>query len=394
MTNNSFFKPTLFFGKLLLSFIILMISSDINAQINVQHVTGGLNISNKQGLFYSLPQTAIQVDITINKTTNFAGPYADYAAKYLDLENVISTDQNKYEITEASMSTYAVPDPAQYYFIEFGDKAKDEKALLLSLSESGLIMGVSSKTAKSAVKKMLTDKIESDFDMFSYFAESNLHETTDTIIRKVVVDTVTVEKMYFDKRWVEKSDEQKAVEAANMISKIRESRYNLLIGYQEVAYDAGSISYMDKELKQMEQEYLSLFTGITISKVLHYTFSVIPNPASESSLIPVFVFSDRTGIKDVNASGGEKIYLRVSPSSTTDQIQNTIASLTDPAKSENGFYYRIPEVVTLSLELSNDIKIDEQFYLSQYGQVSVLPPSISTVQFHETTGSIKSIVVE
>jgi len=371
-----------------------MISSDINAQINVQHVTGGLNISNKQGLFYSLPQTAIQVDITINKTTNFAGPYADYAAKYLDLENVISTDQNKYEITEASMSTYAVPDPAQYYFIEFGDKAKDEKALLLSLSESGLIMGVSSKTAKSAVKKMLTDKIESDFDMFSYFAESNLHETTDTIIRKVVVDTVTVEKMYFDKRWVEKSDEQKAVEAANMISKIRESRYNLLIGYQEVAYDAGSISYMDKELKQMEQEYLSLFTGITISKVLHYTFSVIPNPASESSLIPVFVFSDRTGIKDVNASGGEKIYLRVSPSSTTDQIQNTIASLTDPAKSENGFYYRIPEVVTLSLELSNDIKIDEQFYLSQYGQVSVLPPSISTVQFHETTGSIKSIVVE
>lgn len=393
MTYNTSINPTLLLSKLIL-LIMLFFSSDIIAQINVHHVTGGLNLSNKQGIFYVLPQTAVQVDITIKKTTYYAGPYADYAAKYLDLENVISSDQNKYEITEATLSTYAVPDPSQYYFIEFGDKAKDEKALLLSLSESGLIMGVSSKTTKSAVKGMLADKMESDFDMFSYFAESNLHETTDTIIRKVVVDTVSIEKMYFDKRWVEKSDEQKAVEAANMISKIRESRYNLLIGYQEVAYDAGSISYMDKELKQMEQEYLSLFTGITISKVLHYTFSVVPNPSSESSLIPVFVFSDRSGIKDVDASGGEKVYLKVNSFGATDQIQNTISSLTDPGKSENGFYYRIPEVVTLSLELSNDIKIDEQFYLSQYGKVSVLPSSISTVQFHENTGGIKSIVVE
>lgn len=383
-----------FIKNSVLLFLLIVVNSAVYSQINVQHISGGSNFSSKQGFVYALPKTALQIDVNIKKTTYYSGPYAEYAAKYLDLENVITTNQDRYEITSASLSSYAIPDYEQFYFLEIGDKAKDEKSLLLSLSEAGLIMGVSATESKAAIKGMIKEKVDSEFDMFSYFAAPNLQETTDTIIKKVVVDTISVEKMYFDKRWVEKSDEQKAVEASNMISKIRESRYNLLSGYHEVAYESGSIAYMDKELKLLEQEYLSLFTGITVSRELHYTFSVVPNPASESSLIPVFVFSDKSGVKDVNASGGEKIYLRVTTSGTAEQVKSAIASTLASGKSQNGFFYRIPEMVSISLELNNDIKIEEQFYLSQYGNVSVLPATISTVQFHETTGGIKSMVVE
>jgi hypothetical protein len=381
------------FRKCLFIFMFAF-SSVLVAQVNVQHITGGTNLSGKQGFVYALPKTAIKIEVDIKKTTYYAGPYAAYASKYLDLENVITANQDKYEITSASMESYAIPDYEQFYFLELSNKAKDEKALLLSLSEAGLILGVNSKVSQASVKGMITNKVNSEFDMFSYFAAPNLKETTDTIIKKVVVDTIAVEKMYFDKRWVEKSDEQKAVEASNMISKIRESRYNLLSGYHEVAYESGSIAYMDKELKLLEQEYLSLFTGITVSRDLHYTFSVVPNPASESSLIPVFVFSDKYGVKDVNASGGEKIYLRINASGAAEQIRTALKSSVDATKSQNGFFYRIPEMVGITLELSGDIKIEEQLYLSQYGNISVLPATINTVQFHESTGGIKSIVVD
>ncbi len=93
----------------------------------------------------------------------------------------------------------------------------------------------------------MTARVEAESEyagLFVFQAETNLYEKTDTVIRKVVVDTVTVEKMYFEKKWVEKSTEKKAVEAANMISKIRENRFNLITGYHEIAFDAGTMSYI------------------------------------------------------------------------------------------------------------------------------------------------------
>ena len=61
---------------------------------------------------------------------------------------------------------------------------------------------------------------------------------------------------------VEKSPEQKAREAADFISKIKEDRFNLLTGYQEVSYNQETLEYMDTQLKLLEKEYMKLFTGI------------------------------------------------------------------------------------------------------------------------------------
>ncbi|MEZ5197358.1 MAG: DUF4831 family protein [Bacteroidales bacterium] len=249
------------------------------AQVNVTHINEGTDITGKRGVLYALPRVNIAVDITVDKTEYIAGPYAEYAGKYLDLDDVSSSNYNEYNITDIRLYAISEPDPDHFYLVEFDEKtAKENKAMILSLSEQGLIAGMqgpfSSETMQKEVKSTVIGSGESGF--FQYYAETNLYEHTDTIIKKVVVDTVSVESVYFDKKWLERSSEDKALEAANKISRIRENRFNLLTGYHEIPYPAGTMQYMDEQLEKMLQEYLSLFTGIKVKKTLHYKYNVLP----------------------------------------------------------------------------------------------------------------------
>jgi len=383
--------------SLILGFLTIS-SLVVFAQVTVYHVDESLNVKDKNGVFYALPQTLIKVEISVIKTEHYAGPYSEFAGKYLDLEDVATNDYDEYAIIDVKLTNLAEPDPDQYYFAEFDEKTlKEDEAILFSLSEAGLASGINGTVSKKDIKESMTARIDTEdaySGMFLYQAETNLYEKTDTSIRKVVVDTVTVEKMYFEKKWVEKSTEQKAVEAANMVSKLRENRFNLITGYHEIAYEAGTMSYMDQELQRMESEYLSLFTGIKIQKTLNYSFIVIPELTEDNTPIPVFVFSERSGIKDIGSAGGEKIYLDIETLMDNQQLSALTANRSQADKSNQGFYYRLPVSTKVSIEVGDDIKVEEVYQIAQFGTVTFLPATVSTVQFHPKTGGVKNILIE
>jgi hypothetical protein len=395
--NSNIMKFILFRSFFLLIFIAIFILPT-RAQVKVHHVIEGVNLNEKQGIYYALPRTVIRVDLTVNKTEYYAGPYAAYAGKYLDLENVSTNDYNEYLITEVSLDAGSEPDPEQFYFAEFDDKTiKESSAMLFSLSEAGLVTGLNSSLLKEDMKQNISkfeDKENVYAGLFNYSAETNLYERADTVIKKVVVDTVTVEKKYLDRKWVEKSTEQKAVEAANMVTKLRENRFNLLTGYQEVAFDAGTMAYMDKQLKMLEDEYLSLFIGITIKKTLHYTFTVLPDPEYDYSVIPVFVFSERSGVKDVSAPGGEKINLKIELSDPLANVMAANESREKSYKGDKGFCYRVPITAKVSIDVSSDLKATGTYQIAQFGSVTYLPTTISSVQFFPETGGLKNVIIE
>ena len=376
----------------------VLVNCIVYSQVKVYPVKSGVNLGNKPGIFYALPQTWIKVDIVVNKIEYLAGPYAEFAGKYLDLEDISTNDYSEYVISDVKMSTVARPDPANYYFVELDEKIlKENKAMLISMAESGLVSGINGALSESASKGLSKEMIgeESAYqDLFQYFAETNLYEKSDTVIRKVVVDTITVEKMYLEKRWVEKSNEQKAVEAANKISKIRENRYNLITGYQEIPYDAGAISYMDQELKKLEREYLSLFTGISIEKTIHYSFTVLPEPEDALGEMPVCIFSERSGVKDLNSAGGERIFIRFETTPTNQDLLSAIKAREQLATDSHGFYYRIPASSLVTLEVNDDIVLRGNLQIAQFGTISYLPSSVTAVQFHTKTGGIKNLILE
>ncbi len=383
--------------NILFVLVTLILITPSFGQINVTHVKEGATLTDKQGLFYTLPNTLIQVKVKVLKTEYIAGPYSEYASKYLDLADVNTSDYNEYEIIDLKLSTESVPDPDHVYFAEITEKfAKAEKSVLLSLSSAGMAMDLLGNLPGKPLKdysgvsvKSATDKD----DFFKYFAETNLFEQFDTIIRKVVVDTITVEKMYFDSKWVEKSDEQKAVEAANKISRIREARFNLLTGYQEIPYEAEALAYMDTQLEKMESEYLSLFTGVSLKKKLVYSFSVKPQTMENSRTIPVFVFSERSGLKDVSAAGGEVVNLKIEAIGNYG-VLNSVTESRNTSGNEKGFFYRIPVMAKVKIKISNDLQTESVIPIGQFGPVSYLPPNVTSVQFHPETGGVKTILLD
>ena len=316
-------------------------------QINVYRIDKNTVSSGKDGVYYSLPRTVIKVNVTVDRIENYKGPYSESALKYLGLKNVVVANSVEYMINNIKVTTSAEPDPDQYFFVEFEGKiSKSEKAGLFSLSESGLILGTipeETDTIKEvriirAEEPPLISEKDVFPEIFKYSADVSFFEKVDTIIRKVNIDTMTMEKQYLKRTVVEKSPEQKAKEAADFISKIKDHRFNLISGFQEVNYNKETLEYMDSQLKMLEKEYMKLFTGISIHKTLVFSFVYTPNPNQVNAEMPVFKYSKTKGIIDLDEPGGKVVTVKLQRSGTTGSLSAYLKKTTFDDKKITGSF--------------------------------------------------------
>ncbi|MGE5424008.1 MAG: DUF4831 family protein [Syntrophothermus sp.] len=384
--------------RILFLFMLLAGGMSVFAQINVIHVDNATIPTGKEGIFYSLPRTTIRIEVTIDKAENYKGPYADYAMKFLGLKNVVTANSAEYKITDMKVNTSPQPDPDQYYFVELGDKiSKNETENLLAFTESGLIIGSVDTEVDTVVREVKIQEnqariTEQDVfpEIFKYSADVSFFEKVDTIVKKMNIDTMTVERTYLKRTVVEKSPEQKAKEAADFITKIKDNRFQLISGFQEVNYNKETLEYMDAQLKQMEKEYMKLFTGISVHKTITYTFVYTPNPNQVNTELPIFKIHKTKGLIDLDEAGGKVVTIKVQRSGTTGSVSSFLKRSEEKKKS-SGFYYRIPELARVTVKADEDLQKETQCLISQLGVVSSIPVSKWKVGFYKETGAIKSI---
>jgi hypothetical protein len=391
--------------RIVLFFILFMAAALPGgfSQINVFHIDNNTAVTGKEGVFYSLPRTVIKIDVNIDRIENYKGPYSEYALKYLGLKNVVMANSVEYKITDMKVTTSQQPDPDQYYFLELGGSlSKGEKSNLLSFTESGLILGTIPERNDSMVKEVkITNREEPELatekdvfpEVFKYSADVNFFEKVDTIIRKVNIDTMTLERQYLKRTVVEKSPEQKAKEASDYIVKIKDNRFNLISGFQEVNYNKETLEYMDTQLKQMEKEYLKLFTGISLHKTLTFSFVYTPNPNQVNTEVPIFKYMKSKGMMELDEPGGKIVTIKVQRSGTTSNVSNYLKRGGESGKT-HGFYYRIPELARVTVKVDENLTEETQCLVSQLGIVSFLPANQWKVQFYKETGGVKGIRLE
>jgi hypothetical protein len=392
--------------KIFFGFLIILSGFFLNqgfSQINVFHIDNNSTPSGKEGVFYSLPRTVIRIDVNIDRIENYKGPYSEYALKYLGLKNVVMANSVEYKITGMKVTTSQQPDPDQYYFLELAGKlSKDGQAGLLSFTESGLILGtIPERNDTLAKEEKIINKEEPGLatekdvfpEVFKYSADVNFFEKVDTIIRKVNIDTMTLERQYLKRTVVEKSPEQKAKEASDYIVKIKDNRFNLISGFQEVNYNKETLEYMDSQLKQMEKEYLKLFTGISLHKTLTFSFVYTPNPNQVNTEVPIFKYMKSKGMMELDEPGGKIVTIKVQRSGTTSTVASYLKRGGD-ANKVHGFYYRIPELARVTVKVDENLTEETQCLVSQLGIVSFLPSNKWKVQFYKETGGIKGMSLE
>ncbi len=125
------------------AYFSVFVSGGAVAQITVRKVSGNAASGNNPGFYYALPRTCLKIDVRVIKTLNIPGPFANYAEKYLGLENVNTYQNSNFEIAKVEVNAFIRPDPEQYYFVEYGEQAlKEEENLKLALTQAGLLVAI------------------------------------------------------------------------------------------------------------------------------------------------------------------------------------------------------------------------------------------------------------
>ena len=160
-----------------------------------------------------------------------------------------------------------------------------------------------------------------------------------------------------------------------------------------------TVDYMYKQLDEIINSYVSLFTGIEESTIEEYVFVITPEKPiilEEDLIVPVCKFSQTAGLLDLNEKGeGIKINARLHSYVTTEQNSKTATSkyVSEQTKKKldkegAGVYYIQPQNVKVTMhgvDMQNTSKIVK---LMQYGNINYTTDHNSNVLFDENTGEL------
>ncbi len=386
-----------------LAFLVLFFSFPAPAQVNVMRVDNPSAFEAKEGTFYYLPGTYLQIEVCYDLIEKFRGPYADYAFKFLGLDSVIKVNERVYELKEVQCRNHTGIDPQQLFFVEFLQKqSKDPLALHMILSEQGYLseaalgMEIPVPLAEGEVEGLREGATfqHGIHDIpFRYYATDNQVVKIDTIIKMVTIDTSTFKDVSYKRSMVYRTMEERASEAAEFIATIRENRFKLLTGYQEVNYDKETLEYMDSKLLEMEDSYLSLFKGLCRHESYKVTVTYFPLSENTGQDEVILRLSSYEGLKQSADQLGDPILIRIDPKDTS--VVFSSPGSTSPSAAGPGFVFRTPQLcrVTISWKGKNfvaqDLRIHQLGIFSHYPVTSKLH-----IQLHPSDGSMQRVSVQ
>ena len=109
--------------------------------------------ANNFGITYSLPKTSLVVEAEVTKVTCKAGPYYQYAEKYLGVKEVIAEDAVYYELGKVRLINRGLPDPDNTYIVEFKPGTVAPYAYL---TEEGLLCSINTEYVPDAEQTKMT----------------------------------------------------------------------------------------------------------------------------------------------------------------------------------------------------------------------------------------------
>lgn len=341
---------------------------------------------------YALPQTVIEVELVAQKTILKKGPFAEYAQKYLGVTDIVSADGVDWNLKSLEVSSKGQVDPEQYYKVT---TAVDYEPSLIALTPEGLIRGFNLRNTgvrNEERKLVLLDEENVNIEYGRFSIDPIVKYTEDTIYKVVETDTAFVKIPVLEKQVLIKSLEEKAEEAAHQIFKLRKRRFKILTAnYEVLPPDGKAYEVMVKELKKLEDEYLSLFIGKKVSSYKSYKYWYTPKKDENGGV--VFRMSPQMGPVGVNDLGGKPVRINFENLDSTRELVIIPTAGLSPQKLIN---YRIPGMADVSISNGKDILFKNRMTIAQFGKIASMPAEVLlnenySIEFYPELGSIKSV---
>ena len=329
--------------------------------------------SDPQGyLTYSLPSTTIMLEVEGVQEVFHAGPYAQYAEKYLGVK-VRQKNDTIIHLSLVHMRPLVEADQSRRYSLNV--KTKRNGSSLLRLSTEGLISFSDAKFDGSMdwrFPSTVQDGTCATFDLTSATAALYQNGGRPSSIYNVMVG---------------RSAEQRAAEAAQMILKLRTQRMQIVTGDTDATFDGEAMAAAIAEITRLEEEYMMLFTGYSDFKDLSMRFDVIPVAGQAEQQYVAFRLSKVDGLVPADHEG-QPVILQINvPEFATPEASDTLltsseagegaASTTAKKSALVLAYYRIPAVCTVKLLSGSNLLLQTRMPIYQLGQESSVPMSVT-----------------
>lgn len=352
--------------------LILLSTSHIFSQntVKMSAVKG-----NNYGVAYTLPKTIINIGATANKTIYKKGEFYEYAEKFLNIKNPITTDETIYDITSIEATTTGVPDRDKSYLVEF---KSGTTAPFVTLTKEGIICAINSAA---------------QFD-----ENQNYPSNEDQAETKPLPNP----NIYLSEETLRAGSKAKQADLiAKQIFKLRETKVNILTGEADnMPPDGEAYELVMSQIDEQEKALTSMFLGTTTIKNVYKEYTVIPEKRDVDRRI-LFRFSQKLGFVSETDLSGEPVYL-----SLISREPHKEASILSPKEEKDlekkfsqGIIYNIPGKADLKIEYSHKKWVDKECDITQFGSQDVLVPKMFDnnkqpiqVIFFPQLGAIKQII--
>ena len=332
---------------------------EIMKRITLLALALGLGLSvQAQEITYALPNTVFTVKVSIEQNQFFAGPYAAYAKKFLNLD-VRQEDGTTCSLVGAELIVRTEADQKALYTCEA------ENASFLALCAQGLVALQNKADTPSTPWRFLPPASA----RFDGSISSPQREETRITYKSIQTDNGEVQVPVEHKAKAAKTEEDKAAEAAETLLNLRHERINIVSGNTDANYSGEALGAAVKEMERLEEEYLALFCGKSVVGTVEAAFDVIPDPELKHQRYLAFRLTDDGPVSE--GVKGVPYYIELEPEEMTfpgeDEKKNKVKS--------NSIHIRIPAVCKVKFTRDGLRLLETRSLVYQLGKESFFTPN-------------------
>ena len=144
---------------------------------------------------------------------------------------------------------------------------------------------------------------------------------------------------------------------------------------------------MAESLKNLENEYISLFKGKVVKHIYKKVFYLTPEKDQANGTVTIAKLSNTDGLVDANSKGGETVKVQFD----TKNALSNVFPLGDDTKNSaqtNKVFYRLPVSTNMKVIYDNKVLVEKRLNISQFGEIQIAPAKGSKMLFNPNTGQI------
>lgn len=324
--------------------------------------------ANEYGIVYSLPQTALEIEVTAVHEVAKKGPFYPYAKKFIGASDVVKEDSESWTLTDVKVRPYGVPDSEVQYLMQLRPGA----LTFLEVSDDGMLLAINKKVGTPAAKPQ--DKLP----------QQQVKWPTGSEYLKFVDEDFVASK----------SSNKQAQLLAEALMEVREAKLALTRGTADaMPADGRQMELMLASLSEQEDAMTAAFTGSHASESVTRSFTFLPVQDDRQVL---FRLSSFAGFVDADDLSGAPVFIEVK---IVDAPEMPVDARGLPKKlPKNAVIYNLPGTALISVQAGGKKIFEKEMQFGQFGSTFGLDPALFTDKkepsfavFDPVTGALKEV---